>query len=240
MNATLSRYAISRTSRLRSLALGAAWIVAGLSCVKPSAAKAPSQEKSQAAPVTALPAANIKDQPLLQLLQLRHTSRDFATRPIEAQMLSNLLWAAYGLNRPDGKRTAPSGHDWQYIDVYLADSTGTYRYEAKGQQLALIRPGDLRSKTGLQDFAATAPVSLIYVNDTRKFPRGTSEEEKLLFGATTAGAIAQNVYLFCAANHLNTGVRADIDRPALHAAMGLAPEQRILLAQSVGVPPGAK
>jgi nitroreductase len=177
---------------------------------------------------------------LLQLLQQRHTSREFTTRPIEAQTLSNLLWAAYGVNRPDGKRTAPSGHDWQYIDVYIADSSGLYRYEAKEHQLVLCRPGDIRSKTGLQGFATTAPVSLIYVNDARKFPQGSPDEEKLLFGATTAGAIVQNVYLYCAANNLNTGVRADIDRPVLHAAMGLAPEQRILLAQSVGAPPGAK
>jgi nitroreductase len=177
---------------------------------------------------------------LLQLLQRRHTSREFATSQIDAQTLSNLLWAAYGVNRPDGKRTAPSGHDWQYIDVYVTDSSGIYRYEAKKQQLVLSKSGDLRSKTGPQDFAATAPVSLIYVNDARKFPQGTPDEERLLFGATTAGAIVQNVYLFCAANNLNTGVRADIDRPVLHAAMGLAPEQRILLAQSVGAPPGAK
>jgi hypothetical protein len=191
-------------------------------------------------PTKPLPAAKLEGQPFLQTLRQRQTSREYSTKPIDTQMLSDLLWAAYGVNRSDGKRTAPSAHDWQYIDVYVSDSSALYRYEAKRQELVVVRSGDIRGKTGLQDFVSIAPVSLIYVSDGRKFPRDLSEHDRLLFGAATTGAIAQNVYLFCAANNLNTGVRADIDRTALSAAMNLSPEQHILLAQSVGYSPWKK
>ena len=181
-----------------------------------------------------LPAPAIGASPLLQILQKRHTSREFANKRLDAQTIANLLWAAFGVNRPNGGRTAPSAHDWQYIDIYVSDSDGLYKYDAKANALELVKAGDIRAKTGLQDFAATAPFNLVYVADERKNLASLDAETRLLFAAATTGAIVQNVYLFCAANSLNTGVRADIDRPTLHKAMGLANEQKILLAQSVG------
>lgn len=211
--------------------LATAPLISGLCCASPVETKG-----AGVTTVKLLPAVDFGAQPLLQILQKRHTSREYAPKAIDRQTLSNLLWAANGVNRADGGRTVPSAHNWQYIDIYVTDSTGLYLFDAKNQDLRLIKPGDMRAKTGLQSFAAVAPVSLVFVNDGRKFPKDTSDEDKLLFGAATAGAIAQNIYLFVAANNMATGVRADIDRGALHAAMGLAPEQRILLAQSAGYP----
>jgi nitroreductase len=221
--------------------LSGLWLFTGGACRKATTGRAPSvNERPKAGVTNALPAPDIKGQPILQVLQQRRTSRDYATTPIAPQTLSNLLWAAYGVNRSDGKRTAPSAHDWQYIDVYVADSSGLYRFESRQHGLVQLKSGDIRKKTGIQDYVTVAPISLIYVSDGRKFPADVSQDQKLLYGATTAGAIAQNVYVFCAANSLSTGVRSDIDRDSLHAAMGLAPEQSILLAQSAGYPSIAK
>jgi hypothetical protein len=184
-----------------------------------------------------LPETTVSQHPLLQVLRDRKTSRDFATRALDRQMLADLLWAAYGVNRPgEGKRTAPSAHDWQYIDIYVADAAGLYKYDARRPALDRVMTGDIRALTGIEEYAARAPVDLVYVADERKMDANLPADLRMLFGAATAGAICQNVYLYCAAMSLHTGVRADIERTALHKAMGLAPEQKILLAQSVGYP----
>src|SRR6266496_3426201 len=107
-----------------------------------------------------LPPPNASTAVLMQALKKRRTSREFADKPLENQLLSGLLWAAYGINRADGKRTAPSAHDWQYIDVYVADPVGLYHYNAKSHALDLVKLGDIRAQTGYQDFAAKAPVDL--------------------------------------------------------------------------------
>jgi nitroreductase len=181
-----------------------------------------------------LPPPDTNASPLMQTLKKRRTSREFSSQPLDSNLLSSLLWAAYGVNRSDGKRTAPSAHDWQYIDVYVADAVGFYRYNARDHALDLVRLGDVRAQTGYQDLAAKAPVSLVLVCDQRKFPPEVSPQDQLLFGAVTSGAIAENVYLFAAANNLDAGVRSDIDRPKLGQTIGLAPEQRIIVALSVG------
>jgi nitroreductase len=222
----------TRNGFLRLLALGAASLMTGL-----CRANQPAKKEAETVPPEPLPPPDVKSSPLLQILQRRHTSREYATRPVDRQTLSNLLWAAYGENRPDGKRTAPSAHDWQYIDIYVTDSLGLYRFNAKQHALDLVKSGDIRAQTGLQGFAAVAPISLIMVSDERKLASAGSAELRTLFGAATAGAIMQNIYLFCAANDLNTGVRADIDRSSLQKAMGLTANQKILLAQSVGYDP---
>jgi nitroreductase len=188
-------------------------------------------------PEGTLPETNASQHPLLQVLKDRKTTRDFATRALDRQVLADLLWAAYGVNRPsEGKRTAPSAHDWQYIDIYVADSAGLHKYDARRPALDRVTTGDIRALTGIQEYAARAPVDLVYVLDERKMDASLPAETRMLLGAATTGAISQNVYLYCAAMRLHTGVRSDIERAALHKAMGLAPEQKILLAQSVGYP----
>ncbi|HUJ11699.1 MAG TPA: SagB/ThcOx family dehydrogenase [Verrucomicrobiae bacterium] len=175
--------------------------------------------------------------PLMQTLKLRQTSRSFATKPLPLQELSNLLWAADGINRPDsGKRTAPSAMNWQEIDVYVALPDALYLYEGKANSLTPVVPKDLREATTTgQGFVKEAPVTFVYVADMSRATRG-SEEDKKFYSAADAGFIAQNVYLYCASQGLAVVVRGSVNRPVLAQAMKLRPDQKILLAQTVGYP----
>jgi nitroreductase len=174
--------------------------------------------------------------PLMQALRDRKTSREFSPEKLPAQVLSNLLWAAFGINRPDsGRRTAPSAVNWQEIDLYVATSDGLFLYDAKENRLKTILTKDIRALTGRQPYAKESPVSLVYVADFSRMGRGTNEEKEF-YAAADTGFISQNVYLFCASEGLATGVRALIDRQALSREMNLRQDQRITLAQSVGYP----
>ncbi len=174
--------------------------------------------------------------PLMDCLKARQSSREFSPEKISLQTLSNLLWAAYGINRPDsGKRTAPSAVNWQNIDLYVATADGLFLYEAREHSLIQILKEDIRALTGTQDFVRVAPVNLIYVGDYSRIPRG-SDEDKRFYSGAHAAFISQNVYLFCASEGLATVVRASINRPELAKAMKLRPEQNIMLAQTVGFP----
>jgi len=174
--------------------------------------------------------------PLMQALKERKSTRAFSPEKLPAQTLGNLLWAAFGINRPDsGQRTAPSAMNRQEIDIYVATADGLYLYVANGHALQSVLTNDLRAATGMQDFVKDAPVELIYVADYSRMGRG-ADEDKNLYSAADTGFIGQNVYLFCASEGLATVVRGSVDRPALAKAMKLRPEQRIILAQTVGYP----
>ena len=178
--------------------------------------------------------------PLMQALKARHSTREFSGKPLPPQVLANLLWAASGVNRPGtGQRTAPSAHDWREIEVYMTTADGAYRYDPPTHVLKRVAAGDIRPLAGVQDFVATAPLNLVYVADTDRMS-GASAEDKAFYSATDTGFIAQNVYLYCASAGLAVVVRGLLDREALGAALGLKKHQRIILAQSVGYPAGAK
>lgn len=178
--------------------------------------------------------------PLMQALQARHSTREFGSQPLPPQVLSNLLWAASGVNRPEsGQRTAPSAHDWREIEVYVATAEGAYRYDPPTHTLKRVVAGDIRKLTGVQDYVPSAPVNLVYVSDLKRMS-GAVVEDKEFYSATDTGFIAQNVYLYCASAGLAVVVRGLVDRDALGAALGLAGHQRIILAQSVGYPAGGK
>ncbi len=172
--------------------------------------------------------------PLMQVLKERQTRREFRPEKLPMQTLSNLLWAAFGINRPDGRRTAPSAMNWQEIDVYVAVADGLFLYNPKANRLEPVLAKDVRAATGTQAFVATAPVNLVYVADLNKTGHAGTEAE--FFTAADVGFIAENVYLFCASEGLATVVRGSVDRPALAKIMKLTPNQRILLVQSVGYP----
>jgi nitroreductase len=172
---------------------------------------------------------------LMQSLKERQTSRSFSSVKLSQQLLSNLLWAADGANRPDGKRTAPTARNRQEIDVYVATADALYLYDARGNALQPVVEKDLRELTGMQPFVKDAPVSLVFVADYAKMGEG-SESDKAVFAAADAGFVSQNVYLFCASEGLATGVRAMIPRDELAQAMKLRPDQKIVLAQCVGYP----
>lgn len=171
--------------------------------------------------------------PLMEALARRHSSRDFANTPLPLPLLSNLLWSAFGMNRADGGRTAPSALNAQEIDVFVALPSGAYLYDAGTHQLQLVAASDLRRVTGYQDFVDEAPLDLVYVaNHTRMGMVPVSQRE--MYAAAAAGAISQNVYLFAASNSLATVIRAWIDRAAIADALGLSHDQQVLLSQTVG------
>jgi nitroreductase len=172
---------------------------------------------------------------LLKLLEKRRTIREFGPEPLPATILSSLLWAAFGINRPDGRRTAPSARNRQEIDIYVANSDGLYLFDAKESMLRPVLVEDIRGLTGTQSYVKQAPVNLVYVADLSKMS-GSSDEEKTFYSGADTGFISQNVYLYCAAEGLATVVRAFIDKPVLAKAMKLRPDQRITLAQCVGYP----
>lgn len=171
--------------------------------------------------------------PLMEALARRRSSRDFARAPLPLPVLSNLLWAACGMNRAEGGRTAPSALNAQEIDVYVALPSGAYRYEATAHELHLVAASDLRSVTGYQDFVDEAPLDLVYVADHRRMGM-VPVAQRESYASTAAGAIAQNVYLFAASTDLATVIRAWIDRAAIADALGLSHDQQVLLAQTVG------
>lgn len=173
--------------------------------------------------------------PLMEALARRRSSRDFARDALPLALLSGLLWSAYGLNRADGGRTAPSAVNAQEIDVFVALPSGAYRYDAAAHALHLVAASDLRRVTGYQDFVDEAPMDLVYVADHTRMgmvPVGKRES----YASVAAGAIAQNVYLFAAGNGLATVIRAWIDRAAIADALGLTHDHQVLLSQTVGYP----
>ncbi|HUO43627.1 MAG TPA: nitroreductase family protein [Burkholderiales bacterium] len=187
--------------------------------------------------ITSLPPARTDGgQPLMQALKNRRSSREFSSRPLPLQLMSDLLWAAFGINRPEtGGRTAPSARHWEDIDIYVAGAQGVDVYDAHHHVLRRVVVRDVRACTGMQPFVTEAPLDLVYVSDHSRMA-GATPDEQAQYSYFDAGFIAQNVYLFCASCGLATVVRAMIDRPALASVMNLTNPQHILLAQTVGFP----
>ncbi len=184
-------------------------------------------------PVQLPPPQTTGGRPLMEVLKDRKSTREFGSGTLSPQTLSNLLWAAFGINRPDGRRTAPSAMNWQEISIYVATPAGVYVYDAKANVLEPVLAGDFRAATGTQSFVKEAAVNLVYVSDLSK-TEGAASSEAEMYTAADVGFIAQNVYLYCASEGLATVVRAGIDKPALAKTLNLLANQRIILAQSVG------
>ncbi|MFC1552722.1 SagB/ThcOx family dehydrogenase [Candidatus Latescibacterota bacterium] len=174
--------------------------------------------------------------PLMEALKNRRSGREFSSKELPDQVLSNLIWAAFGINRPEtGYRTAPSSMNRQDIDVYIATSFGVYVYEPKEHALIQVVPDDLRAMTGTQEYVKDAAVNLIFVSDFSKL--GDDEDAwKFRTARIDTGLISQNVYLFCASEGLSTVVRGKVDMPPLAKAIKLRSDQHIIICQSVGYP----
>lgn len=197
----------------------------------------PQAETQDAPEVLKLIAADTRGGlPLMQAMMERQSRRAFATMTLSDQIFGDILWVAGGINRPAlGGRTTPSAMNAQEIEVYAALSCGLYRYQPVGHSLHLISAIDVRNMTGYQDFVDNAPLDLIYVANhasMKLIPAAQRES----YASVAAGAMAQNVYLYCASANLATVVRAWFDRAALARAMGLDTDQQILLTQTIGHP----
>ena len=174
--------------------------------------------------------------PLMDALSKRATSRSFdSARDLTQQQLSNLLWAAWGVNRADGKRTAPSANNKQEIDVYVLLKQGAYRYDAKAHSLVFVSNKDIRELGGspTQAFIKDAPVTLVFVADFTKLSQNTDGAKREVASAN-AGFISQNIYLYCASEGLSTGARMNIEREKLNPALSLKATQWVVIAESIG------
>lgn len=198
------------------------------------------QAKSKAAPahpqtevIELPPARKSGGMPLISALQARRSTREFADQSLSKQALSDLLWAAFGINRPNGDRTAPYWRHVMVIDVYLAMQDGVWLYQPSPHILQLHLPGDIRRQTGYQDFVATAPLNLIYVAHGERMT-DVSSEERRLYASVDAACIGQNVYLFCASEGLATVFRGAVDYTKLARALRLPDQQFVTFAQTVG------
>lgn len=183
--------------------------------------------------VIALPPPRITGgRPLMEALMLRHSTREYSSRPLPAEILSTLLWAAYGINRPDaGDRTAPYWRHIMVIDIYAVTSEGVWLYEPKAHKLLPHLKGDIRSETGSQDFVAVAPLNLVYVAHGDKMGDIPAQERRL-YASVDASFIGQNVYLCCSSEA--TVFRGALDAARLGQTLQLPEAQFVTFAQTVG------
>ena len=181
------------------------------------------------------PARTSGGKPLTEALKLRRSTREYSNRSLDPQVLSDLLWSAFGTNRPSGDRTAPYWRHIMVIDVYAVMANGTWLYDPKLHALVGHLEDDLRAKTGLQDFVGTAPLNLVYVAHGERM-QDVSAEDQRLYASVDACFIGQNVYLFCASEGLATVFRGSVDQKALAEAMRLGTGQFVTFAQTVGYP----
>lgn len=175
--------------------------------------------------------------PLIQALKLRRSIREYSDRPLPVQVLSDLLWAAFGINRPSGDRTAPYWRHIMVIDVYAAMADGVWLYEPKRHVMLPHLGTDIRAQTGTQDFVANAPLNLVYVAHGERMPDIPATGRRL-YASVDTGFIGQNVYLFCASEGLATVFRGAVDYEKLNRTMQLGVGQFVTFAQTVGYPRG--
>lgn len=173
--------------------------------------------------------------PLIDALALRRSTREYSERTLPPQVMSDLLWAAFGINRPSGDRTAPYWRHIMVVDVYAATADGVWLYDPKSHALVPHSAADIRALTGQQDFVGTAPLNLIYVAHGERM-QDISADDRRLYASVDSGFIGQNVYLFCASEGLATVFRGALDTAKLGKTMQLGAGQFVTFAQTVGYP----
>ena len=186
--------------------------------------------------VSRLPKPNLnRNSEVMEAFANRHSTREYAAKALTLTDLSDLLWAANGINRPEeGKRTAPSAMNKQDVDVYVVLPEGTYLYDAKAHQLNLVAEGDHRGAVaGGQAFVKSAPVSLLLVSDLSRLGDAKNTHTQLM-GAVDAGIVSQNISIFCSAAKLATVPRASMDTAKLKSVLKLTDTQLPLMNHPVG------
>ncbi len=184
---------------------------------------------------------------VLAALQERRTNRNISSKELGPQVLSNLLWAAFGVNRRQGSfgkpgRTAASASNSQEIDLYVALAEGVYLYEAVAHHLRPVVAGDFRARSGRRA-ARSAPVNIFYVVDRTRYDMGPGQPDRRIgdpevqksYYYTATGLIAANVYLFAASQDLAAWFH-NCDKDNTAGEFKLRPQQRVLFAQTVGYP----
>jgi hypothetical protein len=171
-----------------------------------------------------------KGLPVMKALSQRVSATKWDTAALKLQDMSNLLWAADGINRPaTSKRTAPSAMNDQDVDIYVFNKTGAYLYDANKNTLNLMAEGDNRNLcAGRQKFDALPPVFCVLISDISKFKSG-SDSSKLVLAAFDAGIVSENISVFCAGAGLATRPRATMDQDKLRKLLNLKPSQHLML-----------
>jgi SagB-type dehydrogenase family enzyme len=178
-----------------------------------------------------------KGKTLMKSLQERRSGRDFLDKQLSLEDLSNVLWCANGINRPEtGNRTSPSARNKQDVDVFVIMKDGAYLYQPKKNQLVLVATGDFRKDAGMQPYVAIAPVNLIYVSDLSKFDFIKEREEIVITAAIDAGHCSQSVYLYGASAGLSVVTRTSVDGKKLAGILKLKPQQLVIMGQTIGYP----
>ena len=209
-------------TKFASFVLSAAFLAASMNlCAAEKTIKLPPPDKAGG-------------KPLMQCLTERKSERKFDSKPLPPQILSDLLYAADGISRPDGRKTVPTARNLQSHEVYAAMADGLYLYHPKTHSLDLVKAGDIREKCGMQAIHKTAPIVLIYVGDVSKI--GKNAAEKVFYAANHAGYASQNVYLYCTSAGLATVVCGLVNKPELEKAMELPGTKRVQLTQPVAYP----
>ena len=209
-------------TKFASFVLSAAFLAASMNlCAAEKTIKLPPPDKAG-------------DKPLMQCLTERKSERKFDSKPLPPQILSDLLYAADGISRPDGRKTVPTARNLQSQEVYAAMADGLYLYYPKTHSLDLVKAGDIREKCGMQAIHKTAPIVLIYVGDVSKI--GKNAAEKVFYAANHAGYASQNVYLYCTSAGLATVVCGLVNKPELEKVMELPGTKRVQLTQPVAYP----
>ena len=209
-------------TKFASFVLSAAFLAASMNlCAAEKTIKLPPPDKAGG-------------KPLMQCLTERKSERKFDSKPLPPQILSDLLYAADGISRPDGRKTVPTARNLQSQEVYAAMADGLYLYHPKTHSLDLVKAGDIRAKCGMQAIHKTAPIVLIHVGDVSTI--GKNAAEKVFYAANHAGYASQNVYLYCTSAGLATVVCGLVNKPELEKAMELPGTKRVQLTQPVAYP----
>lgn len=175
--------------------------------------------------------------PLMEALSKRSTNRSMdSTRHLSEQQLSDLVWAAWGVNRPDGRRTAPSALNRQEIDLYLIGRSGAYLYDATNHKLVPVAEGDHRAEVNNQEFTKTGDWILIFVADYSRMMNPDDTQQNAITSGVDAGLIAQNVYLYGASEGLAVVVHMSLNQKEIAEILRLGETQHIVLGQTVGLP----
>ncbi|MBK8806626.1 MAG: nitroreductase family protein [Bacteroidales bacterium] len=173
--------------------------------------------------------------PLMKALDDRKSTKSFdPEKTLSNEHISNILWAAYGINRKDGKRTVASSFNQQELSIYIVLKAGVFLWDSKKNILNQVLSGDHRAATGMQDYVANASMNILYVSDFTLLPKSPNDEQKALTSHIHSGFSAQNVYLYAASANLGACVRSSFDKAALASLLKLKSTQQVILTQSVG------
>ena len=173
---------------------------------------------------------------LMETLKLRKSTKEFTNYRISSQELSTILWAANGINRKDGKRTAPSAYGKYFMEIYVASEQGVYRYEPVKHQLIMVSRKNIKSKVASQKFVGAASHVLIFTANLNEFPFFVKNDDRIACAYATAGCIGENVYLMTGALKLGTCLMSSINKSFIQENLKLKKNQLPLLSMPIGLP----